>query len=335
MQNRIKYLDVAKFIGIFCVFLGHFGDAAGNAYQFVFNFHVPLFFFLSGCAENLSSETSWHKHILKNVKNILMPCYLFAILSVVLNCIVNNTYIGISRSLIDILKGCIRNQFLAGSLWFLTCLFVIRIVFFFLRKLLKSKILLLFSCIALYLFALLVITPAPNVAPRMPYNIDSACYYIVFYCLGYCSFKIICEFLSFDNAFKKTLGCIVGGVTFVFSAALFFGKNLFYYLGVSTAVSIISNLFTPIIVILLILIISKIIENVEIFGMIGKNVLFMCGSEYIVKLLFPICLQTIGLKVDLPNPISAYLYAFALLLLCQYFLVPVEKAIFKKLKLLK
>ncbi len=335
MQNRIKYLDVAKFIGIFCIFLGHFGDSAGNAYTFVFNFHVPLFFFLSGCAESLSRDTSWYKYIFKNVKNILLPFYIFAILSIVLNCVVNNTHTEVLQNFIDILKGCIRNHFFAGSLWFLTCLFVIKIVFYFLRKLLKLKILLVLVCLAFYLIALLVITPAPIVTPRMPYNIDSACYYIVFYCLGYCSFKYIHSFLSFDSLFKKISGFVIGGASFVFSAALFFGKNLFYYIAENTVIGAISYLFTPIIVILLILIVSKFTENVEIFVTIGKDTLFMCGSEYIIKIVFPICLQTIGLNINLPNPISSYLYTFALLLLCQKLLVPVEKAAFKKLRLIK
>jgi len=55
-KERINYLDVAKFIGIFCIYLGHFGTYAGAAYPFVFTFHVPLFFFLSGCSETMSRE---------------------------------------------------------------------------------------------------------------------------------------------------------------------------------------------------------------------------------------------------------------------------------------
>lgn len=43
MSKRMEYLDIAKFIGIFCIYLGHFGNQAGNAYNFVFSFHVPLF----------------------------------------------------------------------------------------------------------------------------------------------------------------------------------------------------------------------------------------------------------------------------------------------------
>lgn len=335
MRNRIKYLDVAKFIGIFCIFLGHFGSSAGYAYEFVFIFHVPLFFFLSGCAENLNGDIPWYRYVLKNIKNILIPCYLFAILSLVIHCISTNTYTEIPQGLIDILKGCIRNHFLAGSLWFLTCLFVIKIGFFLLRKLLKLKILLLMICIGFYLIAQFVITPIPIVSPHMLYNIDSACHYIVFYALGYCCFGAVDFLLAFDGVVKKAIGGAIGVISFVFSTALFFGKNLFYCFGVNDILYLISGLLTPIVVVSLVLIISKLIENINLFVALGKETLFLCGSEYFIKLLVPLCVQTIGLSISIQNPISAYVYTFVLLLLCYKILVPVEKKMFKKLRLIK
>ena len=45
-MERIKWMDVAKFFGIWAIYIGHYGTAVGNAYTFVFAFHVPLFFFL-------------------------------------------------------------------------------------------------------------------------------------------------------------------------------------------------------------------------------------------------------------------------------------------------
>ena len=265
MQDRIKYLDVAKFIGIFCIYLGHFGDSSGNAYNFVFTFHVPLFFFLSGCAENLSSNIPWYKYIWKNIKNILIPCYLFAIISIIIQSIYLNTHTLIVPNFIDLLNGCIRNHFFAGSLWFLTCLFVLRIAFYFLRKLLKFKFLILLVCVIIYCIAQLVITPKPIVSPHLPYNIDSMCYYMIFYALGYCCFGAIKNILTLDSVTKKTICLVVGAVSFVYTVALFFGKNLLYYLYSNTIALLINSVVGPVIVILLILIVSKLLENVDLF----------------------------------------------------------------------
>ncbi len=335
MKTRFNYLDVAKFIGIFCIYLGHFGTSAGNAYNFVFAFHVPLFFFLSGCTENLSSDIPWYKYILKNIKNILLPFYLFAILSIVIESIYTDTHAEILPNLLHVLKGCIRNQFFAGSLWFLTALFVIKIMFFFLRKLLRIKWLVLGVSLALFYITLLVVTPSPYPSPRLPYNIDIACFYIIFYALGYYCFNIIQSLLELNTPVKKVVCAILGTISFAFSGALFFGKNLFYIFHYNTLLFFMSNLFTPLIVILLVLIVSKLLENVKLFVDLGKNTLFLCGSEYIIKLIVPSCLRIVGLGLLLPSTITTYFYSLALLIICYKTLVPMEKAFLKKIRLLK
>lgn len=78
VKNRVEWLDVAKAFGIFAIYLGHFGDAAGAAYHFVFSFHIALFFFLSGCTENLNRHNSIRKDIAGIVKSLLFPAYFFS-----------------------------------------------------------------------------------------------------------------------------------------------------------------------------------------------------------------------------------------------------------------
>ncbi len=48
MKQRVGWIDVAKCLGIFAIYLGHFGEKAGKAYMFVFLYHVPLFFSFQG-----------------------------------------------------------------------------------------------------------------------------------------------------------------------------------------------------------------------------------------------------------------------------------------------
>lgn len=46
-EKRIDWIDYAKAIGIFLVVVGH--TYAGNALtNWIYSFHMPLFFFLSG-----------------------------------------------------------------------------------------------------------------------------------------------------------------------------------------------------------------------------------------------------------------------------------------------
>ena len=68
-NSRIKWIDVARCFGIFAIFLGHYGAAAGNAYTWVFTHHVPLFFLISGCMESLNNRNSIRKTIHRVGKN--------------------------------------------------------------------------------------------------------------------------------------------------------------------------------------------------------------------------------------------------------------------------
>lgn len=84
ISGRVAWLDVARAFGIYAIYLGHFGEAAGPAYRFAFQFHVPLFFFLAGCTEIYNREESVLGNLKRNVKTILLPAYFFAVLSLII-----------------------------------------------------------------------------------------------------------------------------------------------------------------------------------------------------------------------------------------------------------
>lgn len=331
MKDRIKYLDVARFIGIYCIYLGHFGVYAGKAYNFVFYFHVPLFFFISGCSESLTTDVTWYKYILKSIKGILIPFYFFAFISLVINTIYVNTHTEVISNIIIILKGCIRLEYFASGLWFLTCLFIIKITFYFLRKLLRFKSLILFVCVVLFIFAEKVITPRPIITPHMIYNIDSACYYIIFYALGYYFFDKINYVLAFDSLVKKFFCTGVGFVSLIYGSLLFFGKNLLGYINTNPVMDLLCSVISPIVIISLVFILSKSFENVEFFNELGKNTLYLCGAEYIIRLLVPICIEAVGLSINLENPLTTYLYSMILLVTANKILVPVGKDLLNRI----
>ena len=75
-KKRIKWLDVMKCFGIFAIYLGHFGSDGRDSYAFVFTHHVALFFFVSGCAEALStSDRRILPYIQKRIKTLLIPYF--------------------------------------------------------------------------------------------------------------------------------------------------------------------------------------------------------------------------------------------------------------------
>ena len=83
MEKRIGYIDIAKGIGILVIVLAH-NDLAGyhpTLHKFIYSFHIPLFFFLSGMffrPERAFSET------VKRRFNTLMKPYFFTLFMIYL-----------------------------------------------------------------------------------------------------------------------------------------------------------------------------------------------------------------------------------------------------------
>lgn len=53
LNTRVEWVDVAKGIGIILVVLGH-NQSPDYIIKFIYSFHMPLFFFLSGYLTNPS-----------------------------------------------------------------------------------------------------------------------------------------------------------------------------------------------------------------------------------------------------------------------------------------
>lgn len=330
-RSRINWLDTAKFIGIFCIYLGHFSTDAGISYPFVFAFHVPLFFFLSGCAESLGRPNTIKGYFLKNIKKILIPFYLFCLLSVLMTYLYQNCATDIGLNLLLILKGAIRNTFLAGGLWFLSCLFVVKCLFFLIRRFIKKPYLVISICLVCFLFSLIGFTPSMPGNPHWVYNIDSALYYILFYMIGFYCFPFLHKFLLLDSLYKKVAAGILFVLCTFYALATLFGHNLLSFLNINIFASSLESALSALILIGFILGLSKILEDVPLFVAIGQNTLYLCGSEYLIKTLLPLAFQLVGLNIAVQNPLSSYVYTMALLIICQHSLVPVEKAILKKI----
>lgn len=73
-KTRIRWIDTAKLIGIFLVILGHLPLAAGKSgispATFIYTFHMPLFFFLSGLVEK---NRPVRQTLVRSAKSLLIP----------------------------------------------------------------------------------------------------------------------------------------------------------------------------------------------------------------------------------------------------------------------
>lgn len=181
MSNRIAWIDACKGIGIFLVIIGH--TTLVNAPRLhIYSFHMPLFFFLSGFL--FSSKGNFKEFLLIKVRSLLVPYFAFAIISLFLF----SHYLEQPIELNHFLKSTLESKrnfiYYNDPLWFLTSLFLIEILFYFIVKFVRNKfaMLLVVFVVGFLSFAKLGATNGTNI---LPWSLDQSLYYLVYFGIGY------------------------------------------------------------------------------------------------------------------------------------------------------
>lgn len=146
---RISWIDIARGIGIILVFFGHtywpyFTSMNPNnkiSNFLVASFHMPLFFFLSGLCFS-KKELKFKDFLFKKIKTILIPYAFLSSVWICYECVqsIFSHQFSISYVLNEILAYVL--QIMLHPIWFLTCLFCIEIIFYFISKLSNQYIIL-------------------------------------------------------------------------------------------------------------------------------------------------------------------------------------------------
>lgn len=185
--DRISWIDVARGIGILLVIYGHGLNAHSYRYL-IYAFHMPLFFFLSGLVFRKKEDESFLVFIKKSAKNLLAPYLFFSFLSISFWIALNYqelTLDVIAQQTLSIFYGNGTNGWLAFNtvLWFLPCLFITRVSFWFITRIFQKPMTLgvmLFG-ISLLGFGLSHFFPTL----KLFFGIETALNAIVFFGLGY------------------------------------------------------------------------------------------------------------------------------------------------------
>lgn len=149
-KKRDVTIDIAKGIGIYLVCLGH-TTSNEIVLKWIYSFHMPLFFFLSGVFH--SQSENYFEFFKRKTKSLLVP-YLFFATTLFLFFLLISRKIGFSakenlsvkENFIGIFIGTEIKNFSqvswGGQLWFLLALFLVANIMYFVKKLsLKSQIL--------------------------------------------------------------------------------------------------------------------------------------------------------------------------------------------------
>ena len=129
-RKRIRHLDMAKGIGIFCIVIGHsYSYYIGNGNKvipFLFSFHVPIFFIITGIL--YSRRDAVCINVMKKIRELIIPYFIWGgIYQLCLLCLslIGGEDVGaqIGSRVLTIL------QLTSGAMWFLPTMFVSTILF--------------------------------------------------------------------------------------------------------------------------------------------------------------------------------------------------------------
>ena len=81
--KRSDWIDIAKGLGVFLVFLGHLWYQSNFPIlnQMIYSFHIPMFFILSGYVIKRKQEETFKTFISKKFMRLLLPTIIYIILT--------------------------------------------------------------------------------------------------------------------------------------------------------------------------------------------------------------------------------------------------------------
>lgn len=311
-KKRDNSIDIAKGIGIFLMVVGH-TTSNKIILQWIYSFHMPLFFFLSGVF-HLQGK-SYKEFLEKKVKTLLVPYFFFSIVlflffllvsknigfSVEENLSIKENFIGIF--LANDMKG-ISQMSWGGQLWFLPALFLIENIYYFFCKFKgKIRIVLVICCLIINL----ILNEFINI--NIPWSWLTVLIAINFYAFGHL-FK---DYILLKNKLKNVY------------LIIFLGLNLltgYYNDKIDMYSNAYGNIFLFLIssyfgIIFLIFFIKNFIKKLKIFEYIGKNSLVILAfhrrAMTITKVLFVYLLQK---EIPERNVVFDLLYSCWEILLC-------------------
>lgn len=141
-MGRIEFIDTAKGIGICLVVFGHLGTSPILwSSAFIYSFHMPLFFFLSGI---FFKEYEPMCFIKKKCKSLLIPfVWFYALTSIILPYFLNK-FLNIellyykNMSMLETLPLCIVEEvFPNPPSWFLISIFQVSLIYYLFIKVLR------------------------------------------------------------------------------------------------------------------------------------------------------------------------------------------------------
>jgi len=287
-KKRIEWIDTLRGIAMFFTIWGHaYPDATGLIRKYIYSFHMPLFFFISGLTYN-SNKLSFKDFIKKRMKTLLIPYLIINLISIFIYFLFSKFAIVSELSIIQMLMGIFysNTEYVsapAGPTWFMLTLLLVEILFYGLKKISKDDSHLFTNVMWISLVGF--INTMTKWEFDAPWHLNTVPMGLVLYFVGYIFIKKFSKFKNIFNDKKKMFfyGLIlgfVGALTAVLNGRISmhannYGSIILYY------TSVLSTIFG------LVLFVNLFMKKSILFKRIGENTLFYLGYHmWIIRLAF-------------------------------------------------
>lgn len=196
MKQRNETYDLMKGIALILMMLCHLVYTEGSVKQFIYSFHMPLFFILAGVfAKNIEDIPSFKDYTRKNAKRLLLPYFVTMLMLCAwggIQAVAKHDVSFFLRHMLSMLTASADGWetklglVYAGPMWFLIALFWMREIFYGIQRVCK--------CMKKYrdelVVGLSVVLSIASVLihpylPSLPFSIMQACTALAFYAVGW------------------------------------------------------------------------------------------------------------------------------------------------------
>lgn len=123
-NKRIDWIDVSKGIGVILLVIGHMPSIPYVIQNWIYSFHMPLFFFLSGYTFKIKDSPK--DNIKKMFRRLIVPYLIYDIIFLLSDIILfGRKSATVNADLNDMISG----QGSCGVIWFLLSLFWVQIIY--------------------------------------------------------------------------------------------------------------------------------------------------------------------------------------------------------------
>lgn len=184
-MKRFDYLDIAKGIGILMVVWAHI-LVVSPSHKFIYAFHMPLFFFISGLLFNKDKYASLGIFLTQRFKRLFIPYVAYSVLSWVVwagfRYLRGDEIDSFFAPLLQIVLAQGSGEFIVYNsvLWFVPCLFAVEIMYYAFSRF-NEWITLCLCFVVATIGALLVWQFGGDYLFLLPWNLDAAFFALPFY----------------------------------------------------------------------------------------------------------------------------------------------------------